>query len=247
MIDKLIKIRGIGLLHNAIPNAITLRQQTVIYGDNATGKTTFTAIIRSLCSNDPLGISERKTIGGQYDPSVEILISNKPHKFESHAWSAGCTDILVFDEKFVDENVYSGSEVGAEHRKHLHQFALGTKGVSLAKEVDELDNQVRTINQQMSDVEAKILAAAIRPIQIEEFISLEQVANVDELISEAQQKLDAVLDIEKIKTLNTPSDIAVPPIELKQYEDLLAKTLPNISPDAERAVKRHLRTRLAGC
>jgi len=53
--------------------------------------------------------------GGQYDPSVELLIANKPHKFESHAWSAGCTDILVFDEKFVDENVYSGSEVGAEH------------------------------------------------------------------------------------------------------------------------------------
>lgn len=244
MIDKMIQIRGIGLLHDAIPNAIPLRQQTVIYGDNATGKTTFTAIIRSLCSNDPSSINERRTIGGQYDPSVELLVSSKLHKFESQAWNAGCINILVFDEQFVDENVYSGSAIDAEHRKHLHQFALGAKGVSLAKHVDELDNQIRVINQQLSDVSTRILAAAIQPIQIEEFISLENVADVDEVISEAQRRVDALLDAERIKTLKTPSDIAVPSVDLNEYQDLLARTLPNISPEAERVVKQHLRARL---
>lgn len=244
MIDKIIQIRGIGLLHDAIPSAIPLRQQTVVYGDNATGKTTFTAIIRSLCSNDPSSINERKTIGGQYDPSVELLVSNKLHKFEGKAWNAGCTNILVFDEQFVDENVYSGSAIDAEHRKHLHQFALGAKGVFLAKHVDELDNQIRDINQQLSELSTGILATAIQPIQIEEFISLEKVADIGEVISEAQRKVDALVDAERIKTLKTPSDIALPSVELNEYENLLARTLPNISPEAERVVKQHLTARL---
>jgi hypothetical protein len=33
--------------------------------------------------------------------------------------------MVVFDDTFVDQNVYSGLVVGAEHRQRLHELILG--------------------------------------------------------------------------------------------------------------------------
>ena len=39
--------------------------------------------------------------------------------------------MVVFDDVFVDLNLYSGLVVGSDHRQNLHELIPGTQGVAL--------------------------------------------------------------------------------------------------------------------
>ena len=51
--------------------------------------------------------------------------------FQSGTWSHTFEDLRVFDDHFVDENVYSGLDVASSHRQNLHELILGHRGVAL--------------------------------------------------------------------------------------------------------------------
>ena len=61
MLDRIIKIENVGRLENyAARGDVAFRQLNLIYGENGRGKTTLAAIFRSLITNDPNPILERK-------------------------------------------------------------------------------------------------------------------------------------------------------------------------------------------
>jgi len=53
MIEKIVKLRGIGLLHDSLPSgAIQLKPVTIIYGENGRGKSTFSTVCYSLATGE---------------------------------------------------------------------------------------------------------------------------------------------------------------------------------------------------
>ena len=143
MINKIVKLTGIGMLHEPLSTgAISLRQKTVIFGENGSGKSTFVAVLRSLVQGTGDAIRGRKTIGGKQEQRVEFLIGNNKHLFQQGTWNQGHESISIFDATFVAENVYTGNSVDTDHRKNLLSFALGATGVKLARKVDALAVQI---------------------------------------------------------------------------------------------------------
>ena len=53
------------------------------------------------------------------DPSIVM--------FQDGAWNRTLSNLKVFDDVFVDENVHSGLDVDATHRQHLHELILGER------------------------------------------------------------------------------------------------------------------------
>jgi hypothetical protein len=144
MIRRLKLLRNIGQFESAAGGAtVALERLSVIYAENGRGKTTLSAILRSLSTGDPLPIAERHRLNAAHPPHVvlECAGGTQPAMFDNNAWSRTLTNLVVFDDVFVDANVYSGLVVGSDHRQNLHELILGIQGVVLNTKVQDWSNR----------------------------------------------------------------------------------------------------------
>jgi len=115
MINRLQLLRNVGQF-DAVDTAagIPLRRLTLIYAENGRGKTTLAAILRSLGTNDPLIVTERRRLGATNGPHIVLDCDGGPPAamFANDVWNRTLDNVAVFDDVFVDRNVYSGLGVG---------------------------------------------------------------------------------------------------------------------------------------
>jgi hypothetical protein len=112
----------------------------LIYAENARGKTTLASILRSLASGDPIPIAEGRRLAAQHPPHVILDCSGgpPPAMFRNNAWTRTLSNLAVFDDTFVDQNVYSGLAVEAGHRQNPHDLILGAQAVLLNQQLQQL-------------------------------------------------------------------------------------------------------------
>src|SRR5690606_36480520 len=157
MLERIHRVKGIGLLHDADGRQHTFKKATLVYADNGVGKSTLASIFRSCASNNPDLILRRKTIDGNYQPEVLLQFSNgQQSEFANVGWSNSHPELLVFDADFVEQNVYAGGQVTTDQRKNLLQFALGTSAVNAQREYDQADNDALRASQQVRDITSQL-------------------------------------------------------------------------------------------
>src|SRR5688500_1570264 len=133
MLQRIISIRSVGRFRKcAAVGDVTFRRFTIIFSENARGKTTLCAILRSLFTNTPAIIIGRATLGSPDAPDVQLLLGGNPVTFRNGAWSAAYPDIAVFDGTYINENVFAGDFVDTGHRRNLYRVIIGVHGVQLA-------------------------------------------------------------------------------------------------------------------
>ncbi len=132
MITHLQLLRNVGQFDNAsAPAGTPLTELTLIYAENGRGKTTISAILRSLGTGDPAHIADRHRLAATHTPHVVIECTGGPPAamYQNGAWNRTLSDIAVFDDAFVDQNVCSGLAIAPAHRQQLHELILGSQGV----------------------------------------------------------------------------------------------------------------------
>lgn len=241
MIEKIIKLRGIGLLHEPLPDGeIELKKITSIYAENGRGKSTLATIFRSLAEGDPVAVLSKKTLGGEYDPLVMFRINNQNYVLENGNWTANCPHIIVFDSDFIDKNVYSGSRLEPEHRANLLEFALGEQGVSLKKEIDNINTKISEINSELRNM-TKLVEAYAQLYNPREFINLQPDPQLEEKLRQAEKRLMDVKNVEAIKKRPELITIELPQIEIEQIKELLQKSIETLMKEAEQQVRKHIK------
>ncbi len=131
MITHLKLLRNIGQFDSVTACAnIPLERLTVVYAENGRGKTTLSAIFRSLATGDPLPIAERHRLTAANAPHVILDCTEGQAMFQNNAWTRTLPELTVFDDAFIDANVYSGLVVGTAHRQNMHELILGAQGVT---------------------------------------------------------------------------------------------------------------------
>ena len=129
MLQRIISIKNVGRFKNCMAlGDVTFRRYTLMFAENARGKTTLCAILRSLFTNAPALIQGRATLGSPQAPEVQLLTVSGTIGFRNGVWNAAFPNIAVFDGTYVSENVYAGDAVDTEHRRNLYRVPLPWNG-----------------------------------------------------------------------------------------------------------------------
>ena len=109
MIKRIQKIQNIGRFTNCHPAGCEFAKETIIFGLNTQGKSTLTAIMRSIQTGNNDILIGRKTFGETSDEKVEIDFEENgqddKYVFQNGVWNKINPNILIFDSKFITENV----------------------------------------------------------------------------------------------------------------------------------------------
>lgn len=240
-------LRNVGKFDNVSAGAqLPFSRLTVIYAENARGKTTLSAILRSLASGQAELVTERARLGAQHTPHVVVDTgAGQPAVFNNGTWSRTAPEIVVFDDTFVAENVYSGIEVGATQRQKLHELIVGAQGIALTRALQAEVDRIEAHNRELRDRENAIPARARGGLSVDAFCALKQIADLPRLIEDAERRLAAARDAGKVVEMPTFPVLSLPKIDLEALRALLAKGLPDLDASALARVHDHLR-RLGG-
>jgi len=244
MLEKIVQIKNIGrFLDYAAKGDVTFRKLTLIYAENGRGKTTLCAVLRSLQSGRSEFISERKTLGATEAPFVHIRLNNADYKFEGNAWTNSHPDILIFDAVFVNENVYSGEYVEHEHKKNLYRVIVGAQGVQLAKQIEELDGQIRDVNTDLREKKESISKHVPPGIEFDDYLQWQPLPDIEAQIRQKTEELSnqqrAAAKAGEIQAKGLFVQLQLPSLP-SDFSGVLSKQLTDIVTDAEGKVREQI-------
>jgi wobble nucleotide-excising tRNase len=171
---------------------------------------------------------------------VHLLFSEGQNAiFRNGGWNVPYPGIAVFDATYVSENVYAGEVVDTEHRRNLYRVIIGAQGVALANHINELDTEIRARTTEIREARAGLQRYLAERMTIEAFHALQVDDGVDVKIAatlleqQAAQQLTTLLRRTSLRAVPVPAFPA-------PFAAMLAKTLPEISAEAERMVTEHI-------
>lgn len=245
MINHLQLIRNVGRFDSVTTAAnIALGRLTLVYAENGRGKTTLAAILRSLATGDAIPIVERRRLAAQHPPHVIIGCAGGPPAamFQNGAWGRTLENMVVFDDVFIDQNVYSGLVVGVDHRQKLHELILGAQGVALNQQLQNLIAQVEAHNRTLRQRESAIPVSELGGLTVDRFCTLPANPNVVTEIEAAERNIAAACEQDPVR--NTPAFelLCFPAFDLPIIETVLQAGVPELDAAAAARVQEHLAT-----
>jgi wobble nucleotide-excising tRNase len=242
MLERIHRVKGIGLFHDSNGGPFGLKKASFIYADNGRGKSTLASLFRSCSTNKPDLIINRRTIDGTNDQEVGLQFSNGERStFQNGSWDQVRPELLVFDADFVEQNVYAGGQVSADQRKNLLQFALGANAVVAQREYDQADEDAKSTVNFVRDITSQ-LSAIHREFTLTQFQQLLEVPDADAQILAINGQIAEAQNIGHIQAKALPQLLALPTIDVEPFFSILASSLANIDLAAEEQVKAHLDT-----
>jgi len=240
MLTNLKLIRNVGSFdaYQESPNTAFARL-TLVFAENGRGKTTLGAILRSLSTGEAHWIEGRCRLGSQNRPHI-VIEGAEPQRtfvYQNGNWSTGHQSLLIFDDQFVDDNVYSGLAVGPGHRQNLHEVIIGRQGVILARRVDELAEEITGLNKTLREKEADIPADQRHGLDVDSFCELAIVANIDKQIEDQGKRVDALKRADAVTNTRFFSRVALPSFDVATLEALLGTQLSDLDKAAVAQVK----------
>lgn len=246
MIQKFISIKNTGKFRAFTAKGdIQFKKMNIVYSENGKGKTTISNILRSLHEQNGELIAGRKTLGGVGEQSVDILIDSIKHQFKSGKWqSKPECEIEIFDSIFVSENVYS-KFIEHDQKKQLYRFTVGKTGVDKARQLDQIDIEIKNMNQQKKDLETAIKIGVEGVLSVDDFIRLPQKENIEDAIQECQRQLAAHSKEAELKGKNLLAETSLPSFDKIKFEaNLVGYNLDRVLDKAEELTKEHIKNNL---
>ncbi len=173
------------------------KKNTFVYGKNTYGKSTLTAIFRSLMENNPDYLIGRKTIGSQNQavkiiPEITTPIGEYRYTTHEGKWSSNYKDIIIFDNHFVRESVYTqNQQIGQEQQKNIEAFMLGAKGAEYNIKISGLINQIAENTKTQTSVSTEYTRNKnlLGGLPFDDFLELTKISDIDKKIEKEQKIL----------------------------------------------------------
>ncbi len=241
MIEQIKLLRNVGLFddHNP-PQQAAFKPFTLIYGENARGKTTLASILRSLATNTPNLVVERRRLGAQHPPHVVINHLEGQAVFQNGAWSQSQLNISIFDDVFVSANVCSGIKLQTAHRQRVHELILGAQGVALNAALQGHVARIEEHNAKLRNLAEAIPVAARGPYEVNAFCNLDEAAEIEQKIRDAEKRLAAAKSSDVIRQSPTFKLISLPDFDLDGINEILGRTLADLEAVAAEQVRAHI-------
>lgn len=212
-----------------------LKKRAVIFGRNTRGKSTLTAVVKSISENNPDYVIGRKSFGSSEPPKVIIKettsAGSQAHVYENGSWRSTMPNIRIFDSKYVRHNVHTEEAVLSDHQTKLEALILGREGEELRSLLEAADkackdnserktvltNEYNRYLRQKTGVDFQAFIKVVPDVDVENKINLQKLSiesykKYDD-IKKALSEIDALIDgwdfSEVVKSL-------VPTLEVSQ-------------------------------
>lgn len=202
MIKKVLSIKHVGRFKsygNGQNDALAFEKNTFIFGSNTHGKSTFTAILRSLATQQADFVIGRKTFGATDDQEVCLeLDSNAKVQFKDTVWSANLK-LAIFDNRYISENIFAGEEINDDKQTKITSVILGVDGQRLenayqeaAQKCNENVEARKKITNNYKQTHENLY------IEFEKFRNLQENSEIDEKIAAKTKEIEVFQNQEKI-------------------------------------------------
>lgn len=201
MIKKLIKIKNVGRFKSFSTknDETSFNKTTVIFGYNTYGKSTLTAIFRSLRDNNIHYIQGRKTFGSSLADKQEIeVVDSKNNTFVFNSkW--GNKNIEIFDNDFITKNVFYGDSINSEQQSSLYEILIGDEVYELKQKIYNLKKEQTGLEKNKTDIENEFTKKGFGTFDV--FQKLKQDVDIDRKIQETQDEIKQQENINSLKAL----------------------------------------------
>ena len=193
MINSVRLLRNIGQFDSVAAPSHIFQRLTLVYAENGRGKTTLSAVLRSLATNRPDLLLERHRLAALHQPEVILDWTGGPPPvmFQNGVWNRHLPSLAIFDDVFVDENICSGLSVDSAHRQNLHELIIGAQGVVLNGQLQGFVTNIEAHNVELRTRAAAVPAVAKGGMIIDAFCALPIAPTIDADIQEAERALAA--------------------------------------------------------
>ena len=243
MIEQFDAISNLGQFANWRSDPQTrLARLTLIFAENAKGKTTLTNILRSLSLNAPDILLGRRRISSSSPPFVKITMAGTatPFIYNQTNWSASLPSIHIFDEVFIDTTVYSGMVVTPSHRSAMHDLVNGPRGASLQFRAQNLRAKRQAYRDSITELENAIRGYIPTGMQISQFLALKPIDDLDQKMAEVGAAISAHQSREVINNTDTLAILSLPTIDTDDFINILSSSLDHVQNNAMVRVRDHV-------
>lgn len=241
MISQIINVQNVGRFKKFVPDGdVQLKDYTLILADNGVGKTTLCDVIRSLQTNDPSYVTGRRTLGCDGEPTVHFRLSDGSHaRFRNGAWDTQRGGVTIFDATYVRDNIHAGETVDTAHKRNLFQVVVGSAGVGLVRQVEQLERERGELGAPIREVEAQIKPLLPPGMTPRKFLDLTADDDIESKLTTAQQNLRSVEELADLKLKRPLAEATVPTVPTT-FRSLLSTSLENVSDEAEGQLRAHI-------
>lgn len=260
MIRRINKLKNVGKfteLRSSGGKEHDFTKLNVIYALNACGKTTLCDVFRSLGTSKPDFILGRKRFGSTTAIEIEILLYGSPAPkavFASDGWrvesaGSGVQKTLVYDERFIADNVLIGHSIAVEQRRNLYGLALGAQGLLLKEAVDSAEQELGAATTALNTARGALTPLVPADLMIDTFRLIVKDDAIEELIQAATTELEAVRrtkqNADSIRQRKAMS-VSTPPLAPDGAAAAMEATLDDAAFRAEAQIRQHLETHSRG-
>ncbi|MCK0159043.1 AAA family ATPase [Allomuricauda sp. F6463D] len=207
-IEAIQNIKKVGKFVDCQAAGSQFQENTIIYGRNTLGKSTLTAIFRSIKTGDKKIIEGKKSFGIAGNPDIKIRFTDGSTRtildFNSNQWTTGNPNIQIFDTQFITENVFQGEEITFDNQKSLNQIIIGEKGIDLNSEIQQLQKELNELTEkkrQLTNNFNKLLPSSdYGNITIEKFCAIPETTHLNDQIKAKKEELQRLQNKEVITT-----------------------------------------------
>ena len=240
MITELKHIRNIGRFEIIRRDSdLKFKKLALVFSENGQGKTTLCSIMRSLTTGDPTPIRERHRLSANTSSQAVLVVDGNDAVFKGDTWKSSGPEILIFDEHFVDTNVYSGLSVTPGNRQHLHELVIGEEGVKLSRKAQALTRKIAELQKVVRTKESLISRSVLGQYSIDDFCQLSLPDDLDEQLSGTQKRISLLREAEAIKKMPAFEPLGLPDLGIERIKDTLQAALPELESTALDAVTAH--------
>lgn len=244
MLEKVICIDNVGVIKKGVPQAVDLQKVTLIYADNARGKSTLSSLLLACSTSNTHEVIQRKTVGTTNAQKVILRFNNTGGagafnaEFDGAAWMGSQPNLHVFNQSFVERNVYTSTGVLPEQREALLSLALGDAAVAQREKFE----QQAALQKDCAGVVAAIegsLQGYRSNLTVDQFIALQPLTDVDEKIADVDKQISEARAADQIAKRPEFRTVVVPSFNFDGMPEVLASSFESISARAEETAKVH--------
>lgn len=248
-LQKIIDIQKVGRFEKlTAPGSLRFSQVVLVFGENGWGKSTLADILRSLTRNHPDIIKGRETLASGGRQKVLLLVDGQQCAFDGLAWTGTRPRIAVFDQAFINENVFSGDSVSLDHMKRQYGLVVGAEGVALIEQALEIDRQLKDVGQGLKEKDHYLTgtAAALNlRMTAAAFADLAFLDAADDQIASKEVEVWRATEKEQIRTAALPQAVPVP-TAAAELMAVLGQTIDQVANDLHRRLQDHIARHATG-